>query len=371
MTILGLELPWWSWALIAWGVCLVTFAVGAFVAPNDLWTVPSLREDKLKELTNEKYCDNCILFKDQLYLTILRKDQCEFPNFTGKVSCDVSKVSGVNPAQYKPPLPVPPSTPALCGTATIVEPQNTWSNFGYLLAGLLILFRRPRLLGIAVGVNFCLMFLFSGLYHASLQNVWQALDVAWIYSLLLSIIAYAVESLKIRYTKHRFSCMVGILSAGFPMWLGIFVAALKASGILPSSPLTDSTNVTIALVGILGIPVAIILLDFAWLNWGIFDNSNSVLEYRKNLEGREFIWGQQWKFELWMFIPALLGGMFRTALFGLPGDGCGHSLCRPHSFFQAHAAWHVLGALALWWTYDFVAQAAASEDTMVRMGTFD
>jgi hypothetical protein len=375
MRILGLELPWWVWALIVWGVCLVIFPIVAFVAPADLWTLPVLGEDKLGELTNDKTCDNCVLFKDQLYLTILRKDQCEFPNFTKKVSCNISAECNLDPTKCKPPLSGPASTQALCGTTTIVEPQNTWSNFGYLLAGLLILFRRPSRLGMAVGINFCLIFLFSGLYHASLQNVWQALDVAWIYVLLLSIIAYSLQALRLRYKKLSSSPVVTILSIGFPVAIGVLVTVLKATGNLPNSPLTDSTNITVALVGILGIPVLILLLDFWWLRrkwvrWILERLGCEPKTYWRNLEGREFIWGQQWKFELWMFIPALLGGMFRTALFGLPGDGCGHSLCLPHSPFQAHAAWHVLGALALWWTYNFLAQASVSEDTMVKLGVF-
>ena len=375
MKILGWELPWWGWALIVWGISLFTFAIGALVAPSDLWTVPTLREDKLAELTQDKYCDNCVLFKDQLYLTILRKDQCEAPNFTRKVSCDISVACNLNPKDCNPALPVPAASQVLCGTATVIEPQNTWSNFGYLLAGLLILFRKPSRLGMAVGINFCVIFLFSGLYHASLQNVWQALDVAWIYTLLLSIIAYSFQALKLRYKKRSFSLPATIVSIAVPVAIGILVAALKATGHLPSSALTDSTNITVALVGIIGIPVVIILLDFTWLRWKwlnwIFERlGGSTMTYWRNLEGREFIWGQQWKFELWMFTPALLGGMFRTALGGLPGDGCGHSLCLPHSPFQAHAWWHVLGALALWWTYDFMAQASVSEDTMVKFGPF-
>ena len=366
MKIAGIDLSWWWWALITWGACLLITIVVAIVAPDDLWTVPTLNEAKLSELTNENFCDNCSLYKDQLYLTVLRKDQCEFPHFTNIVSCDVSAETGVNPAQCKPQLSAPIGG-KLCGTATIVEPQNTWSNFAYLLAGILILFRGPKLLGIAVGVNFCLMFLFSGLYHASLQNVWQALDVAWIYVLLLSLIAYASESLKRRYVKERFSCIVTIMSVAIPAAIGILVAALKASGNLPKSDLTDSTYLTLALVGILGIPVLILMLDFWWLDLNI----DGFKTWSGNLFAREYIWGQQWKFQLWMFIPALVGGMLRTALVGLPGDGCGHSLCRPHSFFQAHAAWHVLGAMALWWTYNFLAQASASTETMVPLGNFE
>jgi hypothetical protein len=373
MRVLGFELPWWAWALITWGACLLATIVIAFAAPDDLWTVPVLDEKYLTALTDENTCNHCTLYKDKLFLTMRRSDQCEFPRLKKTVNCDIVKECGPDPTQCKPPLNFAQSSP-LCGTATIVEPQNTWSNFAYLLAGILILFRRPSVMGTVVGIQFCLIALFSGLYHASLANIWQAFDVAWIYTLLLSLIAYGVEAMGIRYAKRAFHAVGMSIGIAFPVAIGILVAYLKATGNLPSSPLTDSTNVTIGLVGILGIPVIIIMLDFWWVRWGLWQvcgcTKTRAEFYAKCLEGRDFISGQQWKFQLWMFIPALVGGMLRTALGGLPGDGCGHSLCLPHSPFQAHAWWHILGAMSLWWTYNFLAQAATSNDTMVPVGPF-
>src|SRR5215472_13698083 len=48
--------------------------------------------------------------------------------------------------------------------AVVLEPQNTWSNWGYLLVGALILYRSRNLLGAAVGLNLQFEFLFSALY---------------------------------------------------------------------------------------------------------------------------------------------------------------------------------------------------------------
>jgi hypothetical protein len=289
--------PWWGWALSTWGLCLLLTIVVAIATPSNVWTVPRDAHD-VGTLTSKVCGDPAKLKSLGMNLTLNRPDQCEAPRYE----------------------------------SLIVEPENTWSNFAYLLAGLLILYRRPRPLGIAVGVNFCLMFLFSGLYHASLQNVPQSLDVSWIYALLLSLIAYSLETLRLRYARQPFPSASTILSIGIPVLIAVLVAVLKATGNLPSSKLTDSTNVTIALVCFLGIPVLIVLLDFWWLGW----KYDSVKAYRNNLYGHDFIWREQWKFELWMFVPALVG---------LPGDGCGHSLCTPHSLFQAHAAWHILGKL--------------------------
>src|SRR6201995_5793850 len=62
----------------------------------------------------------------------------------------------------------------------------------------------------------------------------------------------------------------------------------------------------------------------------------------------------------------LLFGLFMAVPTGISfwcrlSDGCGHPICSPHSFIQAHAVWHVLGAGALWWVYDFFSQASCRE----------
>jgi len=147
----------------------------------------------------------------------------------------------------------------------------------------------------------------------------------------------------------------------------VVVAILKANGIQ-----FDSTSATILLLVILTVPVGLILIDrlllnlrflldvpiiapvFRWMN--VIDTSVFV--------GREWLGtGVRWAFAALILVPA--GASFFLRL----TDGCGKLLCSPHSPIQAHASWHVLGAIALWWTFDFLGQAIASpRSTMIWLG---
>ena len=69
----------------------------------------------------------------------------------------------------------------------VVRSQDL-ASAGLLIAGLLILYRSRTLLGAMVGLNLAFEFLFSGLYHAKLNETMQSIDVAWIYVLLLAIL---------------------------------------------------------------------------------------------------------------------------------------------------------------------------------------
>ena len=88
---------------------------------------------------------------------------------------------------------------------TILEPQNTWSNFGYLLAGLLIFYRSRRLRSVAVGVFLCLTGVFSAMYHAvPTDGTLQMLDIAAVNWVLLAMIGYAALSLDFHFhAKER------------------------------------------------------------------------------------------------------------------------------------------------------------------------
>jgi hypothetical protein len=362
MKMLDLELPWCAWALITWAACLlVTIVIVALVPSNAKWKVPRDQGD-VSKLTASQCEDDAGLTKLGMLLTEgvsgetqSRKDQCESPNYS----------------------------------SAVVEPQNTWSNFGYLLAGLLILFRGPRLLGAAVGINFCLIGLFSWLYHASLQIWAQAFDVSWIYALLTSMIAYAAECAWMRYGARDgqigsgFVPQIAWLLTMIPIAIGISIGISKANG--QWAP--ESTSTTIALLVILGVIVAHILVD-SWL-LSPFDDDDSRrahlyflnlghwLRYTpilgpirnglvKGIEAKEWLGNRdRILFGTYMVVPALLSFMWKL------NDGCGKSLCSPNGFIQPHALWHILGAVSLWWVYDFLAQASASEDdTMIKLGAF-
>jgi len=339
---MDVKLPSWIWALIIWAICLVVCIVAALVLPP-LWTVPNEQfPGYTGQLSDYKSCgDNCSLFRDHLFLTIRRKDQCEAPHFTATTTCDIAQETGVDPKSCGSTAP----SGKLCGTATVIEPQNTWSNFGYLLVGLLILFRRPpRLLGIMVGVNFCLIALFSGLYHASLQGWAQAFDVGWIYALLFSMIAYAHECFAVRYggPDHAFPVRLSAVLGVLPILFGLAISLIPGF-----KGMFDSTTATIMLLIFLAVPLFLIFY-----------------EYDLKMEpmyGRDWL-GNWWgpvgarsKFFLMLIPLALIAFICRLE------DGCGHPWCSPHGFFlgiQSHALWHVLGGFALGITFAFLDQAA-------------
>jgi Ceramidase len=361
MTILGVELRWWVVALITWAVCLLVTIVLVALAPSNMWKLPRDQGD-VSTLTASQCKDDAGLVRLGMLLTEgvpgeteSRKDQCESPNYS----------------------------------SIVVESQNTWSNFGYLLAGLLILFRAPRILGSAVGINFCLIGLFSWYYHASLRIWAQAFDVSWIYALLLSMIAYAAESAWMRYGARGgqigsgFAPHIAWFLAALPIVIGISVGFSKANG--HWAP--ESTVTTIVLLVILGVIVAHILFD-SWL-LSPFDDDDSRraslyflnlghwLRYTpilspirnglvKGIEAMEWLGNRdRILFGTYMVVPALMSFMWKL------NDGCGKSLCSPNGFIQPHALWHILGAVSLWWVYDFLAQASASEDdTMIKLGAF-
>lgn len=413
--------PWWAWAIIVWVVSLVVTIIVSLLAPSNLWTLPTNREEKVAGELSRHACDKCALFNDQFYLAILRSDQCEAAHFVAKTACPTAKC----PAPPVPPPPpcktcptckatgsaascavaatvgynpaadtccnlasVPQNAP-LCITGTILEPQNTWSNFGYILMGILVLFSSPSLLGFFVGVNFCLIGIFSGFYHATLQPWTQAFDVAWIYAMIFSVLFYGAECLYLRYRREETTD-----GSGFPFWLqlvlaiapivsGVLVGILKNAGHWD----VDSTIAFIVLISILGVEMGFVLFD-RWLISPFDDNPQYTPRYYLNLghylrylpifaPPRNWIAQSMETKQEWMgiservkfgLLAAVCGGI--TFVLRLT-DGCGHPLCSPHSIIQAHASWHVLGAVALFWVYDFLAQAAARrDDTIIKLGSF-
>lgn len=220
--------------------------------------------------------------------------------------------------------------------AAVLEPQNTWSNFGYLVVGGLILYRSRNLLGAAVGLNLAFEFLFSGLYHAKLTEAMQTIDVAWIYVLLLSVIAYAIQSLFLRdwakqtgYPTLSGPVITAIVIVLVVVGVGVVMGLLK-NGIF------ESTATTLALVGLLFILMVIAIVVIA-------------------IRGAEHA-----AIQIVMTILLILAAGIPTLFFKF-SDGAGNhllflpNLCCPKADLQAHAAWHVLSAVMVGIAYDFFA----------------
>jgi hypothetical protein len=212
--------------------------------------------------------------------------------------------------------------------AAVLETQNTWSNFGYLVAGMLILYRSRNLLGAAVGLNLALEFVFSSLYHAKLTETMQTIDVAWIYVLLLSLIVYAVQSLL--FPQWEIQTGSPVLSA--PVLTAVGIAAMTivvgvVMGILKNQ-IFDSTWTTLILAFIL-----FVLLGAGLVAAGI-----------RGTEAMSIV----------MPIVLVISTGIPTLFFKF-SDGKSHILfnwCCPKAVLQSHAAWHIVSAVLILVAYD-------------------
>ncbi len=212
--------------------------------------------------------------------------------------------------------------------AAVLETQNTWSNFGYLVAGMLILYRSRNLLGAAVGFNLALEFIFSSLYHAKLTETMQTIDVAWIYVLLLSLIVYAVQSLL--FPQWEIQTGSPVFSGPVLTAVGIAVATIVVGVImgLLKNQIFDSTWTTLILAFVL-----FVLLGAGLIAAGI-----------RGTEAMSIV----------MPIVLVISTGIPTLFFKF-SDGKSHILfnwCCPKAVFQSHAAWHIVSAVLILVAYD-------------------
>jgi len=103
----------------------------------------------------------------------------------------------------------------------VVQPANTWSNLGFLFVGLFCLFvgindlktRSPEIpnlmvrypiFSILIGASCIYLFFGSFLYHASLTQTFQMLDITGMYAVALGFLAYIVfRFVPTRYAKRK------------------------------------------------------------------------------------------------------------------------------------------------------------------------
>jgi hypothetical protein len=227
--------------------------------------------------------------------------------------------------------------------ATVLEPQNTWSNLGYLIAGMLVLYRSRNLFGAMVGFNLAFEFLFSSLYHAKLNETTQTIDVAWIYVLLLSLIAYGIQSLLFSewavgtgYFGFTAPVMIALAIEVVVVVLGILMGIYK-------NEIFESTVTTVVLVGLvfilyapIGISASVVKLFKAVAKNNMSPNYNDIF--------------MAIAMPLLLFIAIGL-----PTLFFKFSDGPEHKMfnwCCPKAVLQAHAGWHILSALMVLVAYD-------------------
>jgi len=211
----------------------------------------------------------------------------------------------------------------------IVQPSNTWSNIGFIIAALIILsiakndkkyFERStvnnllaRYPGFSYLFGFSLLYLGLGsfLYHASLTYFFQKLDQTGMYFIVISAIAYNTYKLfpkirikKVLHSSHKFLiwCAIIIMAAFY-----FYLWKLPINIIFPS-----------------------LILTFFFLNMYVQTKLNHSKPIKSFLSA-SFI-TILFSYTIWI--------LDRTTV-----------LCSPTSPFQGHALWHILNSMSILLVY--------------------
>ena len=199
---------------------------------------------------------------------------------------------------------------------------NTWSNLSYILVGLyaIALSRHDRrqpatagylvrtpVMSLAFGVACCILGLGSGLFHASLTRIGQQLDVAAMYTPLLTLCAVNLG----RWTPASFN--MGRRS--FPNWIPLLILVAVCS---------------------------VILLVFKWSM-----SSVVVLSSLITLVGLSIVADQFRTFSQLSIRWVLLSFALLIAAVACRELDIARRFSSPQSWLQGHAFWHVLTSLSL------------------------
>jgi hypothetical protein len=224
--------------------------------------------------------------------------------------------------------------------SSVMEPENTWSNVGYLYAGLLIVFvniKSNRYLNLIFGFSLVALAWLSGLYHAEpVSDTYRHLDVSTIYWVLPLLITYALYGILVYRPSGATLSTTTII--------GFTVLIVAMGTFLAFTSVIDSTVLTMLLVLALVVIVGIVML---WL------------KLPKPLWDIEKVW-----YTTILGILLIGSGIFR--LF----DGTGTFLgiqkfgCLPHNPLQFHALWHLFSAATLLAGYNFFSRAFGDEGTV-------
>lgn len=195
---------------------------------------------------------------------------------------------------------------------TVAQPVNTWSSFGFVLVGLLVirqsredirrhksnLMKRQRAYPALFGMALIITGLGSAFYHASLTLVGQFLDLMGMYFIASFIMLYNISRLKALSGKN------------------FVIAYILVNALL-----------------------AFLLIQYPALRryiFGIMILATLLPEYRLRQAGKLFInnflinaaWGT-------LILAFIIWALDLTKI-----------LCNPTSWLQGHALWHLLGAIA-------------------------
>lgn len=201
---------------------------------------------------------------------------------------------------------------------------NTWSNLSYILVGLyaIALSRHDRrqppaetagylvqtpMMSLAFGVACCVLGLASGLFHASLTRMGQQLDVAAMYTPLLTLCAANLG----RWMPPTFS--TGRLS--IPSWIPLLILVAVCS---------------------------VILLAFKWSMSSVIVLSSLIALVGLSIVADQFRTSSQLNIR-WV----LLSFTLLIAAVACRELDIARRFSSPQSWLQGHAVWHVLTSLSL------------------------
>lgn len=206
--------------------------------------------------------------------------------------------------------------------ALVRQPANTFSNLGFVIAGLAIAWHVSRrgsgAMGASLGTAYAVLVVLLGpgsaAMHASQSALGGHLDVYSMYLLASFVAAYAAARL------------LALSAAGLA---GLF------GGLLGVCTVAEFTAADVPVLMTVGNAVfALLLLAGLVMEVGLRVRGVSELDLR---------WG----------IGSLAALLVAFVIWSLGKDG--GPLCDPHSLLQPHAVWHLLDALAAWLLFRFYA----------------
>lgn len=202
---------------------------------------------------------------------------------------------------------------------------NFWSNFAYLAVGFLILFRNDCWPGRSIGFILVFVALTSGIFHGTLSEFGQTIDIMGVYTVLLALLSYAfIEMIPLEYDNP----------VGWLIMLGSAVLGVVGAFLRTSVHFFDSDYFTVFLVFIL------IVYMFA-----------VATRYRTSAAA---LIGPT----LGAIFFGILAVLFKftdgdSNLFANHGGIYSQCLYDPQSILQGHALWHVLSALMFLCVFEF------------------
>ena len=198
----------------------------------------------------------------------------------------------------------------LCGS--IRQPANAFSNIGFVICGLIIMWREGRkswtpyhmigLAAVCIGIT-------SGIYHASMVFFWQFFDLSSMFMLVL--LPFSFNLVRIGWIKASQFSLAYLVSLGFSMLLLYLIQGKVGEYIF-------------------GIQVFIV----------------AGLEYMLYRKGHRPSY------------PGMFKALGTLAFAFLIWNGDVHGWwCDPRNhYLQGHAVWHLLCALSIWFVYGFYKQ---------------